>query len=218
MDGYLPGEQRSLRLFSARHAAQERAAAEQSRWHLHRRDGPGRRARRDVRHGRRGRRLQQRWLAGHLRHRLWALGALPQQRRWDVHRRDRTSGRGGARVDDECGVVRLRQRWFAGSLCLQLHPIRVGQGSGVRRPERRPPLLPLLHSASLQADAEPPVSQQRRRDLYAGRAGHGDRERARQSPRRGGNRHQQRRARRSVRRQRHRAELPVRERGPEPMA
>ena len=108
---------------------------------------------------------------------------LSQQRRWHVHRCDRAK-RAWPRPGWTTSAV-----WFDydndGLLDLfvcSFVQYGLDKGLAVRRQERRPPLLPLLHSASLQADAEPPVSQQRRRDLYAGRARHGHRESARQRP------------------------------------
>ena len=103
---------------------------------------------------------------------LRPLDALSQQRRRDVHRRDRRRpGVAAPGLDDERRLVRLRQRRLARSLRLQLRR-NIGLDKGLLCADRkgRPPLLPLLHSAPVQADAERPVSQQRRRDVHAGRA------------------------------------------------
>ena len=87
---------------------------------------------------------------------------------------------------------------------------RAEPGPALRGEEQgRQPLLPLLHSAPLQADAERALSQQRRRDVPPGQRPDGHRAHAGQGARRRRDRHQQRRPHRSVRRQRHVAELPV---------
>ena len=69
----------------------------------------------------------------------------------------------------------------------------------------------LLHPARLQADAQPALPQQRRRHVHRGQRRHRHPARARQGARRRRHRHQRRRPDGSVRRQRHGAELPVRE-------
>ena len=51
----LPGQQRPVRFLEAAEAAAQRAVQEQSRRHVHRRDGKGGRGGRHVRHGRGGR-------------------------------------------------------------------------------------------------------------------------------------------------------------------
>ena len=65
--------------------------------------------------------------------------------------------------------------------------------------------------ARLPAHAERDLPQQRRRHLHRRHRGHRHRARHGQGPRRGRHRHQQRRPGRSLRRQRHRAELPLRQ-------
>ena len=79
----------------------------------------------------------------------------------------------------------------------------------LRRQQARTQLL--LHSARLQADAEPAVSQQRRRHVHRSERRHRHPARARQGARRRRHRRQRRRADGFVRRERHGAELPVRE-------
>ena len=74
--------------------------------------------------GVRRRRLRQRRLSGHSRHRLRPLHAVPQQRQRHLHRRHRRRPASRARLDHERGLVRLRQRRPARPLPLQLRRVR----------------------------------------------------------------------------------------------
>ena len=84
-------------------------------------------------------------------------------------------------LDDERGVVRLRQRRPARSVPVQLRPVLARQQRVLRRQQAGQALL--LHPARLQADAQPAVSQQRRRHVHRGqrRNRHPARARARRS-------------------------------------
>ena len=126
-----------------------------------------------------------------------------------VHRRHRQGGRRRARLDDERRLVRLRQRRQARSVPLQLRRVLAHEQRVLRRQQAGQALL--LHPARLQADAQPALPQQRRRHLHRGQRGHRHPARARQGPRRRRDRHQRRRPDGSVRRQRHGAELPLRQ-------
>ncbi len=143
-------------------------------------------------------------------HRLRPVHPVPQQRQRHLHRRHREGWPRRARVDYQRGLVRLRQRRPAGPVPLQLRRVRHGEQRRLRRQQAGATLL--LHPAGLQADAQPPVSQQRGRHVHARSAKrHGHRTRAGQGARRRRDGHQQRRAHGPLRRQRHGAELPVRE-------
>ncbi len=87
---YLPRQQRRIGLLPAAEAAQERALQEQPRRDVLRGHRQGRgRGRPRVRDGLRHRRLRQRRLPRHPRHRLRPVHAVSQQRQRHVHRRDR---------------------------------------------------------------------------------------------------------------------------------
>ncbi len=163
-----------------------------------------------LRHGRRRRRFRQRRLPGPARHQLRPADPLQEQRQRHVHGRHReVRSPHRPRLDDKRRVVRLRQRRQAGSVSLQLRAVLVEEQHLLRRQQAREALL--LHPARLQADAERPLSQQRRRHVHAHERRHRHRTRPRQGPGRRRHRHQRRRADGFVRRERHRPELPVRE-------
>ena len=147
------------------------------------------------------------------------LDSLSQQRRRDVHRRD-GEGRpraGACRLDDERRLVRLRQRRPARSLRLQLRPVPTEPGPGCARRRTRTASLYYHYCIPHLFKPTPSVLFHNNGDgtFTPGQRHDGHRAHARQGPRRRRHRHQQRRPDRSVRRQRHGAELPVPEPRPE---
>ena len=108
------------------------------------------------------------------------------------------------------GLVRLRQRRPARPVSVQLRRVQRQHEHRLRHQQGRPALL--LHSARFQSDAVAALSQQRRRHVHPGqREAPRSQQALGKGPRRRRHRHQQRRADGPVRRQRHGAELPVRQ-------
>ena len=109
LDGYLPREQRPLRLLYTARAHPQRALQEQPRRHVHRRH----------RKGRGGRRATSAWgsrwaittttASPTFRHRLRPPDSLPQQRQRHLHRRER-EGRPGRQVFE--GHWSTSAAWF----------------------------------------------------------------------------------------------------------
>ena len=133
-----------------------------------------------------------------------------QQSRRHIHRCHREGRPRDARLDHQRGLVRLRQRRPAGSVRLQLRRLS-GVSATLACGDNQIGQQLLLHPALLQAHRQLPLPQQRRRHIYRSQQGHRYRAGARQGPGRGGDRHQQRWLHGPVRRQRHGAELSVRE-------
>ena len=168
LDGHLPGELGPGRLLHAEDAAAQRALQEQSRRHVHRRHREGRRAGRHLRHGRRGRRLRQRRLSRPVRDGVRASArCITTTATARSPTSPRRAGLEAPGLDDERGLVRLRQRRQARPVRVQLRRVLAEDQRLLRRQQARAALL--LHSAHLQADAEPALPQQRRRHVHRGR-------------------------------------------------
>ena len=211
MDLFMVNSGGPVDFYTPKAPLQERPLQEQSRRHVHRRHGEGRPCRRQgIRDGLRRRRFRQRRLPRSARDGLRQVHALQEQRQRHVHGCDRAIQPGRrAELDDERRVVRLRQRRQARPVPLQLRGVLAQEQHLLRRQQARAAVL--LHSARLQAHAERAVPQQRRRHVHRGQPRHRHPEVAGQGARRRRDRHQRRRSHRSVRRERHGAELPVRE-------
>ena len=162
--------------------------------------------------GVRRRRLRQRRLPGPPRHRLRhaarSTTTTATARSPTSPRRPALDGPG---LDHQRRLVRLRQRRQARSVPLQLRRVlaaRATSSAATTSSGKRFYCIPRVFKPTPSAA----VPQQRRRHVHAKSSSGTDIEkRPRQGARRRRHRHQQRRADGSVRRQRHRAELPVRE-------
>ena len=116
-------------------------------------------------------RLRQRRLAGHVRHRIRPLHSLQEQRRRHIHRCDRQGRRGHSRMDDQRGLVRLRQRRPPGSVRVQFRGLFRRTQVRVRRQQARARhyyCIPRVFKANRQL----PLSQQWRWHIYRGQQRH----------------------------------------------
>ena len=197
---------------TSREADPQRALQEQSRRHVHRRHREGGSGGRHLRHGRGGGRLRQRRLPRSVRHGVRPPDSLSQQRQRHLHRRHR-EGRAGR---DSLRDWTTSAVWFDydndGRLDLFVCSF-VDYGTTSTSPAATTSWASTIYCI-------PRVFKPTRSFLFHNNGdgtftevsrGTDIEQRAGQGPGRGGHRYQQRRAHGSVRGQRHRAELPVRE-------